>query len=260
MGRLALTFFPLKIHVDHFGVRNPPLFPPGYVVQVAQVTVTPVLYMADGTRYELSPVVLGAAGVTNVDINAALQSAPASVQQHLSDTGSAAIEYMWPWKGAVLATVENLDVPRSLVFHFSLQQPSKTALKPNKIVTEGLWWKHDADIGGFVAITNTTKTAITSHFSLFPSNTGHHVEKDVILAANSTQMIDLNLISANSDLPPAKAVLPSVTKVVSSICDFRWLRECGDWVLCQNSVYLSTVNSDQNPVLCRCCGNDGRRC
>ncbi len=37
MGRLALTFFPLKIHVDHFGVRNPPLFPPGYVVQVAQI-------------------------------------------------------------------------------------------------------------------------------------------------------------------------------------------------------------------------------
>ncbi len=37
IGRLALTFFPLEIHIDHFGVKNPPIFPPGYVVQVAQI-------------------------------------------------------------------------------------------------------------------------------------------------------------------------------------------------------------------------------
>jgi uncharacterized protein involved in outer membrane biogenesis len=38
IGRLALTFFPLKIHIDHFGVRNPPpIFPPGYVIQVARI-------------------------------------------------------------------------------------------------------------------------------------------------------------------------------------------------------------------------------
>jgi uncharacterized protein involved in outer membrane biogenesis len=34
--RLALTFFPVAIHIDHFGVKNPPIFPPGYVVQVAR--------------------------------------------------------------------------------------------------------------------------------------------------------------------------------------------------------------------------------
>lgn len=37
IGQLALTFFPLKIHIYHFGVKNPPLFPPGYVVEVAHV-------------------------------------------------------------------------------------------------------------------------------------------------------------------------------------------------------------------------------
>jgi uncharacterized protein involved in outer membrane biogenesis len=35
--RLALTFFPLAIHIDHFGVKNPPIFPRGYVVQVARI-------------------------------------------------------------------------------------------------------------------------------------------------------------------------------------------------------------------------------
>ena len=37
IGRLALTFFPLAIHLDHFGVKNPPIFPSGYVVEVARI-------------------------------------------------------------------------------------------------------------------------------------------------------------------------------------------------------------------------------
>lgn len=37
IGRLALTFFPVAIHIDNFGVRNPPIFPAGYIVQVARI-------------------------------------------------------------------------------------------------------------------------------------------------------------------------------------------------------------------------------
>jgi uncharacterized protein involved in outer membrane biogenesis len=35
--RLAVTFFPVTIHVDHFGVKNPPIFPSGYVVEVTRI-------------------------------------------------------------------------------------------------------------------------------------------------------------------------------------------------------------------------------
>jgi len=37
IGRLALTFSPVTIHIDNLGVRNPSIFPPGYVVQVAGI-------------------------------------------------------------------------------------------------------------------------------------------------------------------------------------------------------------------------------
>lgn len=37
LRRLALTFFPVTIHIDHIGVRNPPIFPAGYVLQVARI-------------------------------------------------------------------------------------------------------------------------------------------------------------------------------------------------------------------------------
>jgi uncharacterized protein involved in outer membrane biogenesis len=37
VGRLVLTLFPLSIRVDEFVVKNPPPFPPGYVLKVARI-------------------------------------------------------------------------------------------------------------------------------------------------------------------------------------------------------------------------------
>jgi uncharacterized protein involved in outer membrane biogenesis len=37
IGRLALTFLPkITLHIDQFGVKSPPLFPPSYIVKVAR--------------------------------------------------------------------------------------------------------------------------------------------------------------------------------------------------------------------------------
>jgi len=38
IGRLAMTLFPgVAIHIDDFGVKSPPLFPPSYIVKVARI-------------------------------------------------------------------------------------------------------------------------------------------------------------------------------------------------------------------------------
>src|ERR1700730_7219872 len=38
IGRLAVSFFPkVMIHVDDFGVKSPPLFPPSYILKVARI-------------------------------------------------------------------------------------------------------------------------------------------------------------------------------------------------------------------------------
>src|SRR5580693_5091001 len=37
IGRLAVTFLPrITIHIERFGVKSPPLFPPSYIVKVAR--------------------------------------------------------------------------------------------------------------------------------------------------------------------------------------------------------------------------------
>jgi uncharacterized protein involved in outer membrane biogenesis len=37
IGQLTLSFFPVSLHIDNFGVRNPPIFPRGYIVQVVRI-------------------------------------------------------------------------------------------------------------------------------------------------------------------------------------------------------------------------------
>src|ERR1700736_3613169 len=38
IGRLAVTFFPrVTIHVEDFGIKSPPLFPPSYILKVARI-------------------------------------------------------------------------------------------------------------------------------------------------------------------------------------------------------------------------------
>jgi len=37
IGRLALSFSPISVRIDGFGAKNPPLFPPGYIVRIARI-------------------------------------------------------------------------------------------------------------------------------------------------------------------------------------------------------------------------------
>jgi uncharacterized protein involved in outer membrane biogenesis len=37
IGRLRLTFFPLSIQIDNFGVKNPPIFPAGYIFEASRI-------------------------------------------------------------------------------------------------------------------------------------------------------------------------------------------------------------------------------
>jgi len=53
----------------------------------------PVLYMADGTEYDLPPIQILAGGVATVNVNDALTNIPPSLAAHGSQFGSAAIQF-----------------------------------------------------------------------------------------------------------------------------------------------------------------------
>jgi len=86
-------------------------------LMVAPLAVTPTLYMADGTPYQLPPVELPMSGEVTVDLNQALANAPSWLGGHISDYGSAALTYRWDGAGHVSASMNLKDLVHSLTFH-----------------------------------------------------------------------------------------------------------------------------------------------
>ena len=81
-------------------------------LEIASLSVTPVLYMADGTPYKLAAINIPKLSVATVDINEALSAAPPQIASHLSTYGSAALIYTWRWQAAISGSIVNLDIPR----------------------------------------------------------------------------------------------------------------------------------------------------
>lgn len=112
------------------------------VVENASVTITPVLYLSNGTKYQLAPVQLAPSGIAKVDVGASLESMGVAPLATLS--GWVELQYNWPWV-PVCAFIRVVDVTRSLVFSFGFAAPGPLTSRAEKAtqsqVREGMWWK-----------------------------------------------------------------------------------------------------------------------
>ena len=119
--------------------------------------ITPVIYMADGTEFDLQSVAMPAAGVISIDVGRMLQGA--ALGPHLSSYGTAAVRYKWSWS-AVMASIQSTDEIESITFHSSLNI-DVTQLKDPKATSSvhtlsGMWWLPHNSANGFIALTNVT--------------------------------------------------------------------------------------------------------
>ena len=167
---------------------------------VAPVQVTPVLYMADGTEYDLPLVNIPTTGTAMVSVNQALAQAPPAVRAHLSPYGSAALRYQGiPM--SVTAKIEMLDATRSLLFTASFMRSmvapgmSKAAMKGATQTLEGVWWRHDPGVGGFVSFANATGKTISVSFQVIGSEGATLPAQSLSLAAHSARMLDLDRLT-----------------------------------------------------------------
>jgi hypothetical protein len=172
---------------------------------VGPLQVTPVLYMADGTEYRLPSTTIPTGGVSTVDVNVALSQAPAAIASHISDFGNAALQYSYPSTGHLIGSMQVLDTARSLIFIYPFIEPGAMMdmdkhSSPQTI--EGLWWKRDSGVVGFIALTNTTEQKQTAKINLVTSPSGKESSSDdrgshnlVELAPHSTRMLTLDELS-----------------------------------------------------------------
>jgi hypothetical protein len=160
------------------------------------ITVTPILYLSNGLRVPLSPVTLEPSGTTIVDIGKGLESV--GIAPYATLCGYAEIEYQWAW-AAVTATVKNVDVVNSLIFIFGLQpspewHPEHMQSMPGLQATsfEGMWWKQEIDVSGFLALSNVTGKAIHAAVRLTDKTDTRVATYQITVSPHGTKMLTLD--------------------------------------------------------------------
>lgn len=174
------------------------------VLKTDPITVTPILYLSNGQRYPLSPVTLEPSGTTIVDVGQGLESL--GIAPYATLCGYAEIEYQWAW-AAVTASVKNVDVVNSLIFISGLQPSPEWRSEypesfPARLPTsfEGLWWKQEKDVSGFLALSNVTAQAIHATVRLTDKSDAPLANYQVTVSPHGTKMLTLDeLKTAASD-------------------------------------------------------------
>lgn len=133
-------------------------------LETSALTVTPILFLSNGARYDLDAVNLGPEDTSVISINDALQKLGIAPWGILS--GYVEIEYSWAWD-PLCATVTSLDAVHSTIFTTGFQPSAVTGLpvRAPKVMNglntiEGLWWKLSQNDSGFVALSNASSTPV----------------------------------------------------------------------------------------------------
>jgi hypothetical protein len=175
------------------------------VVEVSAVTVTPVLYLSNGKRYALADVTLEAAGTSVININEAL--ARQGIAPWATLTGYVEIDYTWPWD-PVCVTVTSVDAVHSVIFTSGLRASSTDILGPplhqaaqigpGTYSVEGMWWKQEANVTGFIALSNISEQPTAAQVQVTDNSGNLLGEHSVRISPHGTKMVDIPELLATS--------------------------------------------------------------
>jgi hypothetical protein len=174
-------------------------------VETSAVTVTPDLYLSNGVRYTLPDIQLEPAGTAVLDIGSSLQKL--GIAPYATLNGYIELRYNFPWD-PICATIRNLDATHSVVFSYGFRS-SKPPQLPNQAVPaarpdganviDGMWWKQEANVTGFVALANTTTQTLNVNLDV-SDDTGVRISQHTAtISPHGAKILNLHeLLSAKS--------------------------------------------------------------
>jgi hypothetical protein len=165
-------------------------------LQTSSLAVTPLLYLSNGKKLRLPDVTVEAAGTAVIRVNDALASLGISSWATLS--GYVEIQYSWPWNPFCI-TVTSVDVGHSLIFNYGLRpslpvNPKAIQEVPAGAATqteEGLWWKQEANVTAFVALSNTSEQPVKAQLQASDSAARSMGEHAVTISPHGTKIVNL---------------------------------------------------------------------
>lgn len=170
------------------------------VVETSSITVTPILYLSNGTKYQISPVQLAPAGIAKVDIGASLESLGIAPNATLS--GWVELQYNWPWE-PLCATIRVVDETHSVIFSFGFAAPGPLSAQPQEAtgsqVREGMWWKQEKNVTGFLTLANTTSHAINAAVEVTDNHASVLGSHAITVAPLGMETMDLQELQTAAD-------------------------------------------------------------
>ena len=165
-------------------------------VEIAPVTVTPILYLSNGKKVSLADVTLEPSGTATVSVNDGLNANGISPWSTLN--GYVEIQYKWPWD-PLCVTVTSVDTVHSVIFTNGLRplepmNPSAKAMLakgPGTQIIEAMWWKQEPQVTGFVALSNTTAQVIKAQLQVSDAAGQSIGEHAVTVSPHGTKTVNL---------------------------------------------------------------------
>lgn len=180
------------------------------IIATTAITVKPILYLSNGTRLPLADVKLDPDGVAVIDLNEEL--AKQGISSFATLSGYVEVQYNWPWS-PICATVRALDPVHSLLFYYTLQSALHVALPkfrpgqapiqpppPNVAAQtlEGLWWKQESNVTGFVGLANTTGQPLTATVNVSDQQANQIAQHTVTISPHGMKLVDLAELASTS--------------------------------------------------------------
>lgn len=163
-------------------------------IGISPLTVTPILYLSNGAKYILPSVTLEPSGTKVVSINDALRDN--GIAPWATLVGYLEVQYA-SFYDPLCALINSVDVVHSLIFTSTLrpaQLPphvSSTAAQSAHEL-EGMWWKEEASVSGFVALSNTTAQPVRATVEVSDGEGKLLGQHAATISAHGTKIVNLD--------------------------------------------------------------------
>src|SRR5581483_7238205 len=159
----------------------------------SDLTVTPVLRLATGQEFKLSPVTIPAGTVTTVDVMAELTKVAPPLVHQPGTYGSVSLQYSSISTANLYAVaMVHMDV-QPIGYHIDAASIGKKSMGGSR---EGIWWLPRAGVSDYLVISNGSDKAVTGTLSLFDAG-GKESKSTVNLGMHQTvRMVVSQLVSS----------------------------------------------------------------
>ena len=169
------------------------------VLKTAPLTITPTLYLSNGKALTLADVTLEPSGTAVISISDAL--AAKGLASWATLYGYVDLQYKWAWD-AICATVHSVDTLHSVVFTSGLQFPDSGTATPStdqaQPYWEGMWWKQESNVTGFVALSNISSQPLHASVSVTDASENRLSQRSVTISPHGTKLIELKELQTTS--------------------------------------------------------------